>query len=79
MARPDPVEMTINSMKTLANILLIICLVQKLHAQEVNKPAPRVGATLLYHAKLNRVIMLDGLMKEPINELTRIWAWDGTK
>ena len=42
-------------------------------------PEPRVCGALIYHAQLQKELLMDGLIREPHDEATKIWSWNGQK
>ena len=60
---------------SLTGVLLVLFF--RLYAQPI--PDARVCGSLIYHHQLQKVLLLDGSIREPLHELTKIWAWDGKK
>lgn len=66
-------------MKAARSICVMMFLVVQAMAQPDITPEARSAPNLVYHNQLRRVLMLDGFIKEPLMEQTKIWAWNGKK
>ena len=66
-------------MKATTTIGVMIFLVVQAIAQSTVAPEARSAPNLVYHNQLRIVLMLDGFIKEPLMEQTKIWAWNGKK